>query len=181
MSERASKLRTTADAQIAELISRLSIAGEAALRLPCPARDKLGDGTIGACAQHTADNYRRIAKFLGGPATAGEAGTRDATRQPISRLLRPLRHQPRAHGGAGPHGVDYAAGNVDLAGLLERLSAAREALEPLAELTDQDLDAVPPADAMKFCDGQRTLEQVVASLLTHQSHQVAVLAAALRS
>ena len=32
---------------------------------------------------------------------------------------------------------------------------------------------------MKFADGERTLEQIVASLLKHQRHQVAALAAGL--
>jgi hypothetical protein len=32
---------------------------------------------------------------------------------------------------------------------------------------------------MRFADGQRTLEQVVASLLEHQRHQVDSIAAAL--
>jgi hypothetical protein len=32
---------------------------------------------------------------------------------------------------------------------------------------------------MKFCDGQRTLEQILTSLLNHQSHQLDALRAAL--
>jgi hypothetical protein len=35
---------------------------------------------------------------------------------------------------------------------------------------------VPPADEMRFADGQRTLEQVVVSLLNHQRRQCAALA-----
>jgi hypothetical protein len=31
-----------------------------ALHLPCAGREKLGDGTVGAVAMHTADNYLRI-------------------------------------------------------------------------------------------------------------------------
>jgi len=63
--------------------------------------------------------------------------------------------------------------------LLDRLSAARDAFAPLANLTDEQLDTVPAASDMRFCDGQRTLEQIVTSLLNHQSHQVAALRAAL--
>jgi len=36
-----------------------------------------------------------------------------------------------------------------------------------------------PAGEMKFADGERTLEQIVASLLKHQDHQVAAIAAGL--
>jgi hypothetical protein len=32
---------------------------------------------------------------------------------------------------------------------------------------------------MKFCDGQRTLDQVATNLLNHQSHQLDALKAAL--
>ncbi len=77
------------------------------------------------------------------------------------------------------HDGDYTAESVDLDGLLERLSAARDALSVLAELTDEQLDTVPPADSFRFCDGQRNLEQVVAGLLRHQSHQVDAVTAAL--
>jgi hypothetical protein len=69
---------------------------------------------------------------------------------------------------------------VDLATVLSQLSASRESLSQIAELTDRQLDAIPPKDSFRFCDGQRTLEQVLASLLKHQSHQVAALTAATR-
>jgi hypothetical protein len=66
VSERGNRLRETADLQIRELIDLLAAGGEAALRLPCPARAKLGDGTVAAVALHTADTYHRIASFLRG-------------------------------------------------------------------------------------------------------------------
>lgn len=65
-SERGSRLQDIADLQIRELIELLSVGGEATLSLPCPARAKLGDGTVAALALHTADTYHRIAAFLGG-------------------------------------------------------------------------------------------------------------------
>jgi hypothetical protein len=122
--------------------------------LPCPARGKLGDGTVGATAAHTAGNYDRIAAFL--TATVdGHSG----------------------HPSSG-HDREHRMENVELGGLLERLSAARDALAPLAELRDEQLDLVPPAGEMRFCDGRRTLEQILFSLLKHQRHQVdAVMAA----
>lgn len=64
MTERRKQLHTTADEQIAELIALLPTVDEASLRLPCPGREKLGDGTLAAAARHTADNYQRIAAFV---------------------------------------------------------------------------------------------------------------------
>ena len=66
MSERGIKLLETADGQIRDLIDLFSMSGDAALSLPCPGREKLGDGTVAACAWHTADSYDRIAAFIGG-------------------------------------------------------------------------------------------------------------------
>jgi hypothetical protein len=77
----------------------------------------------------------------------------------------------------GRHG-DHAAQNMDLPGLLERLSSGRDALTLLTDLTDEQLDTVPPSRSFRFCDGQRTLEQVVASLLNHQGHQIDAVSAA---
>jgi hypothetical protein len=153
------------------------------LSLPCPGREKLGDGTVAALALHTADSYLRIAGFL--QATGQMAGANAGARQGrhrIPRLLLARGHAPRGHAESGhdegTHDGDYTADNVDLHGLLERLSAGRDALSLLADLTDERLDTVPPTGSFRFCDGQRTLEQVVASLLNHQGHQVGALRAA---
>jgi hypothetical protein len=154
MGERGAELFETADRQISELIGLLTTRGHAALNLPCPGRAKLGDGTVGATASHTADSYFRIAGFL--QATVqGQGG----------QVL-------------GGHGGDYTAENVDLEDLLGRLSAALNALSLLTDLRDEQFDVVPPASDMKFCDGHRTLEQVVNSLLNHQGHQIDALKAA---
>jgi S-adenosylmethionine-diacylgycerolhomoserine-N-methlytransferase len=150
------KLLTAATAQISELIDLLSKRGEVALTLPCPGREALGDGTVGAVASHTADNYRRIAEFLE-VAVDAQRGF-----------------------GLGEHGGNGGAANLHLDDLLERLSAAREPLSLLAELSDEQLNAVPPAGEMKFCDGRRTLEQIMSSLLKHQRHQVEALTRAVR-
>jgi hypothetical protein len=163
MSGRGTRLLETVDGQISELIAILSSRDDAALRLPCPGREKLGDGTVAACAMHTADNYHRIAAFLQGQRGGGH------TR--IAKLLH--RH------GEDQHQDNYQADNIDLAAVLDRLSAARAALRVLGDLTDAQLDTVPPASEMKFCDGQRTLEQIMANLLTHQNHQLDALRAAI--
>jgi len=64
MSERGNQLFETADGQISELMRLVSRVGETRLSLPCPGREKLGDGTVGALASHMADSYLRIAAFL---------------------------------------------------------------------------------------------------------------------
>jgi hypothetical protein len=183
MTDRAEQLHATADEQIAELIALLSAVDEATLRLPCPGREKLGDATIAANAQHTADNYQRIAEFVhtshrmsGGQAPDPHGGHR------IPPLLRALGHRPSDHGehgaGAGHHHDQYTADDLDADAIVEQLSATRTALDRIAELTNSQLDAIPPRDSFRFCDGHRTLEHVLASLLKHQRHQLDALTAA---
>lgn len=155
MSPRAEQLHETADRQIAELAARLSAAGEPGLARPCPGRERLGDGTVGAVAAHTTDNYHRIWQFVSALGDTGE------------------RHH------SGQHGQEYRASEVELAVLLVRLRSARDALATLGRLSNEQMDSVPPAGEMKFADGERTLEQIIASLLKHQRHQVDALAAAL--
>ncbi|MEO6856968.1 MAG: hypothetical protein ABI323_00035 [Solirubrobacteraceae bacterium] len=117
----------------------------------CPGREKLGDGTVAACVQFTADNYERIGAFV------------------------------RAeHGhGTGSHPDLYTADDVDLRALLGQLSTTRSALGRIGELTDKQLDTIPPSGSFRFCDGQRTMEEVLAGLLKHQSHQVEAVKAAI--
>lgn len=178
MIERATQLHQLADGQLSGLIDLLSARDDAALGLPCPGREKLGDGTVAACASHTAENYLRIAAFLRGedhqPVT--HSGDRGRGHR-IPSFLRGRSHRggPDQHTHSAPHNAE----NVNRDGLLERLSAGRNAFDVLTELTDEQLDTVPPASDMKFCDGKRTLEQIVTNLLNHQSHQLDALKAAL--
>jgi hypothetical protein len=161
MTDRAKQLQATANGQVGELIALVSTWDEATLRLPCPGREKLGDGTVAACARHTADNYQRIAAFV-------------QTSDVMSGG-----HGPADDGaGAGQHQDQYTADTVDLHAVVEQLSASRDILGQIAELTDGQLDAIPPNGRFRFCDGQRTLEQVLAGLLKHQRHQVDALKAA---
>ncbi len=178
MSERATQLHQLADGQLSDMIDLLPARDDAALSLPCPGREKLGDGTVAACASHTAENYLRIAAFLRGddhqPATHGD---RERGPHRIPSFLR-----GRSHGsghGHDMHSAPHRAEDVDRERLLAQLSAGRDAFNILVDLTDERLDTVPPASDMKFCDGQRTLEQIVANLLNHQSHQLDALKAAL--
>jgi hypothetical protein len=186
MSHRAEQLQTTADTKITELIDLIRTADEPTLHRPCPGREKLGDGTIGASASHAAANYQRIGTFV---ATAEAVSLRhNAERQGRYRIPAVTgalgrtppddsRHAPVA----GRHDQAYTASDANPCEIVERLAAARAQLARIAELTDQQLDSVPPKDSFRFCDGERTLEQVLAGLLKHQDHQVQALRAALTS
>ena len=176
MGERGSQLLETADRQISRLIGLVSRVDETVLRLPCPGREKLGDGTVGALASHTADSYLRIAAFL---QTTNEPSPARPGSDRVARLLSARSHTPPRHADSGHNDITddraYKAENVGLPGLIERLSTGREALSLLADLSDDQLDTMPPAGSFRFCDGHRTLEQVVSSLLKHQGHQIDVI------
>jgi hypothetical protein len=160
MTERAQQLHAAAEQQIGELVDLVSTLDDAALRRPCPGREKLGDGTVAALARHTAENYQRIAAFV-------------STSDRMSADHGPAGHAQ--HG--GQHGDEYLAGDFDLAALVTQLSVARDSFGRLAELTDAQLDATPAHGSFRFCDGQRTLDQVLGNLLKHQRHQLDALSA----
>ena len=98
MTERGKQLQATTDAQVGELIALISALDEAALRRPCPGREKLGDGTVGASAQHAADNYQRIAGFVQtSDRRSGEHGPAQHGGHRIPRFLRAIGHGPADH------------------------------------------------------------------------------------
>ena len=175
MTDRGQELSATADGHIAELLDLLSTLDQAALDRPCPGREKLGDGTINAAARHTADNYQRIAEFV--QTSDRISGAHGGHRFP--RFLRALGHGPQDHANhdhdATEHDNGYTAKDVDLDAVVEQLKASRDTLGWIAELTDSQLDVIPPKDSFRFCDGHRTLEQVLVGLLKHQAHQVEAL------
>jgi hypothetical protein len=151
MNRRAHLLHESADRQIAQLAEQLSAADGTGLGRPCPGREKLGDGTVAAVAAHATDNYLRIGRFVSALQDRGTPSWPDGHRTSET--------DPRA--------------------LLAGVAAARDALAAIGRLTEEQLDLVPPASDMKFVDGRRTVEQVVASLLKHQHHQIAALTSAL--
>jgi hypothetical protein len=182
MSERATRLHLTADRQISELLGLISTLDEDSSRRPCPGREKLGDGTVAACARHAADNYQRIAAFLATSdrISAGhEPSQHGGHRMP--RFLRSRGHGPESHAGDGSGAAfndgPYTADNTDLGLLARQVSTTRERIGRIAELTDNQLAAIPPEGTFRFCDGYRTVEQVLASLLKHQAHQLDALKA----
>jgi hypothetical protein len=180
MTGRAKQLHAMADSQLATFSDLISAMDDSTLRLPCAGREKLGDGTIGACAQHTTDNYERIAEFIGSSDRLSRSiDSTPQRRHRIPRLLRAVGHRPPDHAEQGPPDDRYTADNADIDEMLGRLSATRATLERLAELTDRQLDTIPPDGSFRFCDGQRTLEQVLTGLLKHQGHQIDALTAAI--
>lgn len=178
MSECGNQLSETVARQIGELSYLLSRASETSFSLACPGREKLGDGTVGAVASHTADSYLRIVAFL---QATNEASLARPGRQ-VPRLDPagdgPHRHADSGHDG-GTHDRDSTATSRDVPGMLERLSAAGDALSLLADLTDEQLETVPTAGSFRFCDGTRTLKQVLSGLLKHQGHQIDAIKSAL--
>ena len=140
MSTRGRQLQQSAWGQLDRLVALLERIDDEAAQRPCPGREKLGDGTVGTLAAHTAANYERIAAIVNQ---------------------------------AGVHG--HHQGGFDRRRALGQAARARAALAVLGTLTDGQLDAVPAAGSFRFCDGTRTLEQVVAGLLTHQGHQLDAL------
>jgi hypothetical protein len=180
LSDRADNLHVAADQQIGELIDILSTADASTLHRPCPGREKLGDGTIGAIAAHTTENYERIGSFLTTrDRTVTRHGNDQTGRHRLPGFLRALGHTPPDDTQHGGHDDGYKADSATPSEIVERLEAASERLASIAGLTDQQLDAVPPKDSFRFCDGQRTLEQVLAGLLKHQDRQVQTIKAAL--
>lgn len=150
MEARAEKLHSEAAGQIDALIEFAANLESADLHRPCPGRERLGDGSVGTLLAHTADNYLRICACLRGDAPSTEGG-----------------HRP------GHHGPGEAANPGELR---DRLARARVELGRIAELDGDELDSIPAAGSFRFADGNRTVEQIVGALLTHQGHQVEALA-----
>ncbi|MGH2833450.1 MAG: hypothetical protein ACRDK2_11820 [Solirubrobacteraceae bacterium] len=173
MNERGSELLLLANRQIDELVDLICARDEIALRQPCAGRQKLGEGTVAVVAAHTADNYQRIAEFIGG--SQHTSHSKRARGHGIPKFLRRHRHDGHSHRDHGTHG----AADTDRKRVLQSLSVARQTFAVLPVPTDEQLNQIPPASDMKFCDGQRTLEQIVRNLLNHQAHQVDAVRAAL--
>lgn len=104
----------------------------------------LGDGTVAVTIEHVADVYVRLAAFV-----AGDKAERT---------------------GGGDRRHEH--GTADGSALPARIAAAQEAVRAFRALSDEQLDAVPPDGAFRFCDGKRTLEQVLEGVIRHQQHHV---------
>jgi hypothetical protein len=180
MKERARQLHATADAQLAELIDLTTRLDVNTAHRPCPGREKLGDGTIATLVTHTADNYQRIASFLGTAAQAPADAPIPRRKHRIGRLARSIAHRIPDHAQHQPRESNReTATNLDRDAVLSQLSDTRASLQQIAALPDSRLDTTPAAGSFRFADGQRTLEQVLTGLLKHQGRQLDAIRAAL--
>ena len=162
MSERGTRLMAKADRQLSEMIEFFGTLDEADLHKPCPdesAEDSAGD-TVGAVAAHMAQGYHFLGKFLqadgyvsGSPATGNRKG-------------RGHRYRP-GHGRTFPPAT--------LPDVVDRLTGGKAPIDLLADLTDEQLDSVPPAGSSRFSDGSRTLEQVIDEVIAHQAAHLVTL------
>jgi hypothetical protein len=180
MSQRGTRLQQTLGDQLDELLATVAALDAQTIGRPCTGREKLGDGTVGACAQHTADNYERIIVFLAASPDSWAAPEPVGQRpHRVSRWRRSAGHQRREHARPASHdGGAYSAHAFDRGRTHAKLRALRDQMNT-ERVTDSQLDTIPPAGSFRFCDGERTLERVVLALLAHQRHQLDALTAAL--
>jgi hypothetical protein len=175
MSRRAEQLHDRVDRQVSELLRLLNEQTSESLRRPC-GREKLGDGSLGALIAHTADNWERISELVAGGVAQGAEHAQPSGAHRAPRLLRALRHRHDDHGGG-----EYSAASADPHRIDRQLTSARMSLRRIATLTDPQLEAIPPAGSFRFCDGKRTLEQVMSALLKHQEQQLEAIRSAARN
>lgn len=143
MGERGARLMAKAERQLSEMIEFFGTLDEADLRKPCiegSAEDSPGE-TVAAVAAHTAEGYHHLGRFL------GAAG-----------------YVPGIPETGNGHGHVPEA----LPDMRDRLAAGKALTGLLGDLTDEQLDSVPPAGSSRFSDGCRTLDQVIEAVITHQ-------------
>jgi hypothetical protein len=157
MSARGTDLMTKASRQLDEIAEFLGTLNEADLSRPCP-DESTGDAvahpggdTVGATAAHMADGYDHL-----------------------GRLLQAAGHGPGSPTTTGHHRHDHARVPEALPDLRARLVGGKARIAPLADLTDEQLDSVPPAAGL-FSDGRRTLEQVIEAVIAHQAAHLETL------
>lgn len=57
----------------------------------------------------------------------------------------------------------------------DRLTGGKAPISLLADLTDEQLDTVPPAGSSPFSDGSRTLNRVIDAVIAHQAAHLSTL------
>ena len=162
MSERGTRLMAKADRQLSEMIEFFGTLDKADLHKPCPGEsteDGAGD-TAGAVAAHMSQGYRFLGKFLQADGYVAESPATG------NRKGRGHRYRP-CHGRTLPPAV--------LPDMVDRLTGGKAPIGLLADLTDEQLDSVPPAGSSRFSDGRRTLEQVIDKVIAHQAAHLMTL------
>ena len=152
MSERGIALMTKVSRQLDEMAEFFGTLGEADLRKPC-LKDDAGS-TVGAVAARAAEVSHYLGRFL------------EATGYVPGSL---------ATGNSHNHGDNYGHGHAapealpHLQDLLDRRTGGKAAISLLSDLTDEQLDNVPPAGSGRFCDGRRSLERAIDAVIAHQA------------
>jgi ubiquinone/menaquinone biosynthesis C-methylase UbiE len=152
VNERGTELMRKASRQLDEIAEFFGTLNDADLRKPCPG-DSGGD-TVGAVAAHMAQGYHFLGKFLqAGGYVPGSAATGN--------------RKGRGHCYRKGHGCTFAP--AALPDVVDRLTGGKAPIGLLADLTDEQLDSVPPAGSSRFSNGSRTLEQVIDEVIAHQA------------
>jgi hypothetical protein len=172
MTQRAKHVAAAADLQIEQLLSFVKDQTRETLQRPCPGRQKLGDGSLGAFISHMADNWQRIADFAAGRGQQLPGHSPPARTHKMPRFLTAFGHRRPDHTSA------YSADAADPQEIASRLIAARGLVTQIGALSEQQLDAVPAEGSFRFCDGKRNLEEVLRALLRHQDRQIGAIRSA---
>lgn len=144
---------------IDEVFASLNEADLAKARPPGEESGKSGHAakgrTLGDAAAHIAEGYHFIVRFL-----------------------RSAGYVPGAPAGGSIHGRGPSPTPIELR---KRLTEAKSEIGIIADLTDEQLDSVPPAKSSRFSDGRRTLEQVIEEAIAHQAEHLSDLRSAMWS
>ena len=177
MSDRGAELMMQALDQVDEAAQTLEESTDSQLRKPYAENAEGHFATsVGGAAVHFAQGYGKLGKFL------HEGGYLDvADRFAPGAGAGGGGGHGHGHGGGHGHGHGHgpgAHGDVTVPEVLKSLEKAREIIALLEELSDAQLDSIPPLLG-EWSDGERTLYSVLETIITHQAGHLGSLKAAL--
>lgn len=152
MSQRGAELSDKVTRQIDDIARFFDGLSEADLAKADPERK---GRTIGEAAAHIAEGYHFLV-----------------------RLLKSAGHVPGEPPGGSIHGRGPAP---SLPALRGRLAEARTEVRIITDLTNEQLDSVPPPKSSRFSDGRRAIKQVIEEVVAHQAQHLADLKHAVTS
>lgn len=157
MSDRGTELMAKVLEQLDQASALLAGSDESALHRPYV--DREGDhsaNSVGSAALHFIEGYQKIGRLLKGAGYVSASLAEGA---------------PQPHG----HGKHH---DPDMSDVVKGLDAAKIRLTLLADLSDEQLDSVPSV-RNQWADGERTLLQVLDTIIDHQAGHLASLQDAL--